>query len=444
MDNTDQVPLHSPETASDDPVSILIAGDCIFPPQTDTVPFGPEIQERIQAADLALVNLEAPVTDDPRPLSKSGPHKYSAENSAELLAEAGFDGVTLANNHIMDYGVRGLEQSIRACDDAGLAHVGAGDSIEAAFEPLVSELGEGDVSVLNFCEREFGEATADSAGTAWFGHPRATAQVGAACEYSDVVVAVIHGGTEYVPLPPPHLQDQFRELIDLGVDLVVGHHPHVPQGWERYGDGLIVYSLGNFLFNQSKRPSTQWGATLVTELGERSISDADLLITRQRNGRVQEVDEPHRSEYVEHLERLSTITGDADSLASHWQSQAVRIFHLRYTDWLATGVGTNIRQWASHPSRLLHAGGNWDVDERGSDLLVLLNLIRNASHRGVLQTALEVETGVVPDRRTSAIEEEVDALLRKTDDDYPDGNIPTVGKALDKVINRVLPGELRN
>lgn len=444
MHTTDQVPIRFPDSADDSPVSMLVAGDCILSREAGDTPIGPDLTERVKSADLSLVNLEAPVTDAPPPLAKSGPHKHSAPQTAQVLAAAGFDGVTLANNHIMDYGPGGLSQTVQACEEADLDHVGAGDSTEAAFDPIVHRIQGRDISILNMCEREFGEATDRSAGTAWLGHRSADAHIEAASEYSDVVVVIVHGGTEYAPFPPPHLQDRFREVIDRGADLVVGHHPHVPQGWERYGDGLIVYSLGNFLFEQSKRPSTQWGTSLGVEFGTDGIQHAELLITEQQRGHVNLVDPSEVDSYHEHLHHLSEITADADALKAHWQAQAVKLFHLRYTDWLATGVGTNVTQWPSHPSRLIHPGGHWDTEERGSDLLVLLNLIRNDSHRAVLQSALEVETGTAPDYRTPSVTATVDELLRRTDDKYPDGNSPTVGKALDVVIDRILPVELRN
>lgn len=444
MNTQNPVPIHVPESDSEDTISMVIAGDCIVPDGTADQPIGQELRERISRADLSLVNLEAPVTDEPPALSKSGPNKHTAPNSAGLLASAGFDGVTLANNHIMDYGPRGLRETLQACVDADIAHTGAGRTAGDAFDPMVQRIRNCDISIVNLCEREFGEATDDSAGTACLGNPMADAEIGAACENSDIVIAIVHGGTEYVPFPPPHLQNRFRHMIDLGVDLVVGHHPHVPQGWERYDDGLIVYSLGNFLFHQSKRPSTQWGVMLDVQFGDGQVQEAELMVTSQQNGRVQAVGSKATEDYHGYLDRLAGITGNREALDAHWQSQAAKVFQLRYTDWLATGVGTNLRQWTSNPSRLLHPGGRWDTDKRGPELLVLLNLIRNESHRSVMQTALEVETGIVPDRRTPEIEATVDELLRHTDDRYPNGHEPTVEQALEKVIDRVLPTELQS
>lgn len=416
--------------------SVLVGGDCVIAANVDRSPFGESFVSRVHDVDFSILNLEAPVTDEPRPLQKSGPHKQTSPRTPEFLGEAGVDAVTLANNHIMDYGPSGLRETMQSCAAAGIQTVGAGDTAASAFSPLIVERGGLDIGIINVCEREFGEVDSHRAGVAWWRHPETDAAVKKACERADVVIAIVHGGVEYVPLPPPHLQRRFRGLVEMGVDLVVGHHPHVPQGWEPWDDGLIVYSLGNLHFEQSQRPKTQWGTSIVPRFSAAGLESAELIPTETVSGRTTIAAEEERGEYFSHLDHVSEITANRSSLIAHWQAQAVRIFQLRYTDWLAKGMGTRPKQMLRNPGRILGQDGAWDSEVRQSDFLVLLNLFRNDSHRAVIRTALELETGVATDHRTPEIENRMDALLAMTEDESLGERQSRLKRGLDHLMKR--------
>ena len=396
--------------------TVFLAGDVLVPEGLDTPPIDPELRAVIRDADVSVCNLEGPVTADPEPIEKSGPLKHSAANTPALLDQAGFDAVTLANNHAMDYAEQGLRVTIEQCRTNGIHPFGAGNSIQDALEPLHERDGDAPLAIFNLCEREFGEADTDRPGTAWIGHAAVESRIADASAGPGSVIGVVHGGVEYVPLPPPHFRERCRRLIDLGVELVVGHHPHVAQGWEKYGDGLIVYSLGNFYFEQPRRPQTQWGTTIAATFDEHGVSRVELDVIESRPREVSRVEGPSRESRLDHLQRIATITQDDQDFEVHWQAQAVQIFHERYAKWLRTGVGARPRHLLAHPSRILNVTEQWNPDERNDEMLVLLNLVRNDSHRAVIETALEVETGTVPDRRTAEIETRVDELLACTDD----------------------------
>ena len=388
---------------------VLIAGDCIIPPGDPALRLGPDLEERIRSADLSVVNLEAPITNAPQAIEKSGPLKHSAPTTPRLLSDVGFDAVTLANNHIMDYGRPGLARTVEGCSEAGMSSTGAGNTLSQAFEPLVAECGGNTVSVLNLCEREFGIASDHSPGTAWIGHPSIESRIDSICSDSELVIVIVHGGIEYVPFPPIHLQDRFRSLIDRGVDVVIGHHPHVPQGWEAYHDGAIIYSLGNFLFRQA-REQTRWGLTADLVLDEDGSAGIEIVPTILRDGTVVEMEGALRRKHLEHLEQLSSLT--QEDLMAHWQAQAVRVFENRYAEWLTKGVGALPRQFLDHPSHVIDTCARWD---ESADHLVLLNLLRNESHQALIQTALEIKTGNRSDLRTPEVERTVTERLAWTD-----------------------------
>src|SRR6056297_3036122 len=109
-----------------------------------------------QNADLAITNLESPVISGGTPIPKTGPNLKSPPDTLPVLKEAGFNLVTLANNHIMDFGTGGLESTLNACNESGLDTVGAGMSSEESVKPFTADINGITIAVLNIAENEFG------------------------------------------------------------------------------------------------------------------------------------------------------------------------------------------------------------------------------------------------------------------------------------------------
>lgn len=411
----------TPRRRDDDRWSLLVAGDFAGPALgAEDRPVGADLAAAVDDADLALVNLEAPLRGDGEPIAKSGPVLHSTPATPAALADAGFDGVTLATNHTMDYGAAGMRATVAACEDAGLATVGVGADSEAATTPLVRDVGDVRVAVCNLCEREFGVATATDPGTAWVGAPEATAQIWAARDRADVVVVVAHGGVEFAPLPPAAHRDRLRRYADLGADLVVGHHPHVPQGAEVYADTPIHYSVGNFRFEMQGRPRTAVGYCPVATFEGSRLVDQHRLPVETTDGVVDVLPEGGRRGDLEtYLDRASAVVADDETFTAHWQEVADRLFRRRYTAWLRRAVGASAGAVVRDPALLVDPDRIWDAAERRESLLVLLNLVRNESHRDLLETALAVRAGVATDHRTPTVRRTCRDLFRHTTSESP-------------------------
>ncbi|TEB16035.1 Capsule biosynthesis protein CapA [Pelotomaculum sp. FP] len=187
-------------------------------------------------ADVTMVNLENAVTDRgykaPKQFNFRMPPKYT-----QALLNGGIDIVNLANNHVWDYGAVGLQDTIAYLDAAGIEHVGAGESIDAAAEPAIIEVKGKRIGFLGF----------------YFNEGNVEEGVAALKQKADVVVVNFHWGTERSNYPDDYQVDLAHRAIDAGADLVIGHHPHVLQGMERYKGGVIAYSLGNFIFGGNSR-----------------------------------------------------------------------------------------------------------------------------------------------------------------------------------------------
>jgi len=204
----------------------------------------------LRAADLRIVNCECALTTAAEPVWKSGAVFKGAPVHAGGLTTVPFDVACLGNNHVLDYGVRGMRETLRVLTRAGIQTVGAGLTEDQAYAPLTVRRNNLTIHLVNVSEGE--DLTASRGGPGVFGWdiPRAVATIRRCKKAGGVVIVIAHCGLEYVPYPPPYVVAAFRAMADAGADAVIGHHPHVPQGIE-YRDGRpIIYSLGNFLFYQ--------------------------------------------------------------------------------------------------------------------------------------------------------------------------------------------------
>lgn len=209
------------------------------------------VQHLLDDADLTIGNLEGTFTDGGVQANKFYTFRTPPRHAIGL-AQAGFDVVSLGNNHAMDFGEEGLVDTLAALDEAGVRHSGAGLDAAAARQPAVLEANGLRIAFLSYNGAALSEAfPADEVtpGVALAEAEAIRADVAAALTEADLAIVSLHVGIEYVDEPN---QDQIvlsRAAIDAGAALVLGHHPHVLQGWEQYGEGYIFYSLGNFVFD---------------------------------------------------------------------------------------------------------------------------------------------------------------------------------------------------
>jgi poly-gamma-glutamate capsule biosynthesis protein CapA/YwtB (metallophosphatase superfamily) len=227
--------------------------------------------KRLASAEITAGNLEGTLSDDGSPTQ--GGDSFSADPEiVDGLELAGFDLVSLANNHVGDYGQRALRQTLAELRDADLPYVGAGRDLDEARKPLV--ITRDGVRIGFLGTDSIGEtpaATAERAGTNRLNMPprtgplnseqldRVTGDIEKLSSRVDVVVVIPHWGTQYTHVPEASQRRAAKAFADAGADLVIGGHPHWVQGWETSGDSVIVHSLGNFVFDMDFQTKTMEG-----------------------------------------------------------------------------------------------------------------------------------------------------------------------------------------
>jgi poly-gamma-glutamate synthesis protein (capsule biosynthesis protein) len=353
-----------------------------------------EIIDSIRNSDIAVVNLEGAIRSGDKTILKSGPIIEQDPSVPRILKAMGFAVATLANNHTMDYSWRGLSATIKACREAGLNICGAGATIEDAMRPIEILPDNGiRVKIFNFCEREFGIADSTTPGTAWISHPLALSQIRDAARDADIVIVIAHGGVEDVPFSPIQRQQQLRQFIDAGAAVVIGHHPHLPQGWERYGKGVIFHSLGNFLFDYYREKSyseIDWGmAVRLSFAGTQLVKIEPILLESSDNGSIDSLGKKYSPEKcLKYLEQINRIISEPKEYKAYWQETAIYLWRRSYRQWFQYACNPEISFIQRLVSGVSLKDSNHSSGIRNS--LALLNMIRNESHRWSIETALGV------------------------------------------------------
>ena len=210
-----------------------------------------EVKPIIQAVDYAIVNFESPVVmREAKPIEKTGPSLRCTEKAMECVAQAGFNCVTLANNHFRDYGQVGVEDTLKVCKKYKVDYVGGGKDIEEAERILYKEIKGQRIAIINFCENEWSIASEKYGGSAPLNLVKNYYFIQEAKKNADFVLIIIHGGVELYNFPSPRMKETYRFFVDSGADAVVNHHQHCYSGYEVYKDKPVFYGLGNFCFDK--------------------------------------------------------------------------------------------------------------------------------------------------------------------------------------------------
>ncbi len=214
----------------------------------------------LQSADIAFVNLESPFSDRGRVVEHGMIFKAEPEMIAALEL-AGVDVVSTANNHARDQGSHGVEFTLDWLHRHRIAVTGTGSSAEAAHAGVVLERKGVRFGFLGYTyDQSNGNHTDIDDRVAVMDVPRMREDVAQLAARADVVIVSMHAGTEYSPKANAQQVAFAHAAIDAGALVVAGHHPHVTEPWEWYGQGVIFYSLGNLVFDQFQRVETQRGA----------------------------------------------------------------------------------------------------------------------------------------------------------------------------------------
>lgn len=283
-----------------------------------------DIQSIIREADYSIVNLEAPLArHNSKPLQKSGPNLKTVPQTIEYLKKCGFQAVTLANNHFCDYGKEGVYLTIDQLYANGMEHVGGGRSKEELRTPLIHHSEDSVVTFLNYCEHEF--SIQDGYGSNPLDLIQVFYDIQEAKKESDIIIIIVHGGSEEYQLPSPRMQELYRCFVDMGANAVINHHQHCYSGYEQYHGGFIYYGLGNFFFDDKNANNSIWneGYIVKFDVNNKRITEQTIFPYEQcLNDRIDVhlMAKGKEERFYKSISKLNSIIADESRLKKKFHS----------------------------------------------------------------------------------------------------------------------------
>lgn len=290
-----------------------------------------EVSDTLSQADLVFANFEFPFTKEANPRFAASYSGYSVDLRArEVLSTAKIDVCSLANNHIMDWGLEGLRTTESTLQQYGIQSTGAGNDESEACKPVVLEREGIRFGFLAYAKRGDYIASKCAPGAALYEAERVISDIVSLKSEVDHIVVSVHWGVEFSDYPLPIDVKISHRMIDAGASLILGHHPHTLQGFEEYAGGMIYYSLGNFIYDpmseriQSDAALRQRYETCIVrvEFNAESLVDSEIIPVK-----IDETSLRPRilsgQEAQEVLSRLQTISQEMTSLGgAHIYGQA--------------------------------------------------------------------------------------------------------------------------
>lgn len=262
-----------------------------------------EVKTFLAENDAAVINLESPITDYAEMTKIRLAHKSSLQTIDFLKKNFKNPVVSLANNHMMDFGRKGLEDTLKILKESNMPKIGAGYNLDDALKPVIIEKNGIKIAIAAIQYKGGMIASKEHCGplhtSAW---KKLRKKIKMLKSGVDWVVLVYHGGEEFLHTPMPYIRRQLKSYIDAGADTVVAHHPHTVQGYEQYKGKYIFYSLGNFIFDtdyQRIQADTEDGMLLNLTFDKENICFEELPVKISRED--QRIAAREKDEYFRNL-----------------------------------------------------------------------------------------------------------------------------------------------
>jgi poly-gamma-glutamate capsule biosynthesis protein CapA/YwtB (metallophosphatase superfamily) len=302
----DQFPKNQPDSCA----TIVFTGDLNFAQHFEYAmrqqPFDVFANwDKIGKYDLMMVNLENAVTRSKDSVKKEFVFKMKKE-FLSFFSKAGISLVNCANNHTADFHVKGILETIQQLDSAGIKHIGIGRNLTEAREPVILTINGLRIGFLGYADIGMYIASRTRAGRTPLRKALILEDVKKLRSLVDFIVVNLHWGDELAKYPDKDQISLAHQVIDGGADLIIGHHPHVLQGIERYREKIIAYSLGNFVFGGNSNSANSETAVLKVRFTNKGM-DAEPVPVYVRNWKPEPADSIIARRILQRLQERSKM-----------------------------------------------------------------------------------------------------------------------------------------
>lgn len=236
--------------------------------------------------DINFVNLECALTDSDVPIKKFGPPLKACGEVADVLKSIGVNLCGLSNNHIFDFGIKGVKDTINHLDRHSISYTGFGNNYEDSRKNWVMEKDRQKLAIIAVCEHEYSYALIDRMGSRPWDEFETIDDIREAKKSADRVIVIYHGGKEHCRYPSPRLIKACRAMVKNGADVVLCQHSHCIGCYENFEGGHILYGQGNFHFVKPVAPeiAETWNGCLAVKYDSIDNSIDFTPICTYKNG----------------------------------------------------------------------------------------------------------------------------------------------------------------
>lgn len=363
-------------------MKVNIVGDIAILNGIEHLKMEDQLLDLFTRADFNIVDFEVPIHTKEQPIVKSGPVQSQCTEIIDWLKGHHFNVFTMSNNHIFDYGEKAYIQTRSQLEKIGNM-VGSGDWKDA-YTPLIIEKYGIKTAIISASEVQFVTlhdewSQKNMMGCAWINHPSINRTIRDLKKQIDYVIVIVHAGLEAFNAPLPEWRSRYRELIDIGADVVVGGHTHVPAGMEVYKNKPIFYATGNFAYTEDGDTFEGWfdGYCVNLDLSKDGIS-YNVYGTKFDNSIIRLKDEKLFQNEFDHLNNLLS----EDKYLQHVNDTCLRKLNDYYNLFSMGGI-IRINRWL--PKSILRF-----MLGRCSDMH-LLNNLQCETHRWCIARALNLK-----------------------------------------------------
>lgn len=290
--------------------------------------------------DYVMTNLETPISRNGAPILKGGPNFRIDPELLNGLQKLKLTHACLANNHIKDYGPDPIADTMAHLQASGIMPLGVINRFEGVADPTYIEQKDVRVAIFNVAEAEYAYPRNGEFGASCLNEGELILKIQAAKQSANAIIVRAHAGREYALFPATWLRKLYQRLIDAGANAIIADHPHVPQGIERHKNGLIFYSLGNFVFDFSDSPqliATRIGYALSCAFSKDGLLSVRILPYHQKPDFSVRIIEPsaQHGAFLSFLDKLSAPLAEQTTADAVWD-EYVRKEGPRYMEGLKT------------------------------------------------------------------------------------------------------------
>lgn len=274
----------------------------------------------IEKADFAVANLECALTDRGTRIRKCGPNLRGKYAYAEVYKKCGFTHLGLSNNHVMDFGIEGFRDTIKAVKGVGIVPFGYGENDQHSRKPVFIEKDSVRIAIVAVCEHEYSYALRNQMGANPFDPFDTMEDIAEAKKSADKVIVMYHGGKEQCEYPSERLRKACRAMIRAGADVVLTQHSHCIGCRECYKGGEIVYGQGDFNFVESFE-NPQWcsGLMIVADISKETIKTEYIPVITNPAG-IDLPDETEKQQLLDAFTKRSQTLMDDEAWLNEWNA----------------------------------------------------------------------------------------------------------------------------